>query len=401
LQFQHFIKKSFKNDQALGQTIVFINAFDESGDVAAHANALAILTKQASELPAGIRVIVTSRYECDIQDALQFPLPPGVDVRLMDDIPTHQTSRDIAKYIHNELCNVDELQESEYQTRLSAVIRRAVTSFQWAATACRFICGNSNAGTDPRDQIRAVLQADEGLYGLHSTVMKEHCDPSHEMEVKRVKSILGRIISTQEPLSLHTLVHLVPPDSILTPEDMQTQRRIVKHLASLLSGTHSDHEPIVPLHSSYRDFLCNLEHNKDFYIDQREANERMALACFRVMEQNLTFNICQIPTSFLRNVDIPELPGLREKHIPHHLSYACQFWAVHVSTTPSSEFAQQDLESFFQKDFLYWLEVMSVIQRSPQAALAPLSTSNVSLAPTPLSCGPILKMHSTDGSSPH
>jgi hypothetical protein len=401
LQFQHFIKKSFENDQALGPTIVFIDAFDESGDVMARANALAILTKRASELPPGLRVIVTSRYEHDIQDALQFPLPPGVDVRLADDIPTDQTSRDIARYIRNELRNIGEFRQVEYQTRLSALIRRAGTSFQWAATACRFISMNSKAGVDPRDRIVTVLRSDESLFALYRTVMTEHCDPSDEVAVKRVKSILGRIICTQEPLSLHALAHLVPPDSILTLEDMQTQRQIVKHLASLLSGTHSDHEPIVPLHSSYRDFLCNPEHNKDFYIDQSEANQRMALACFRVMEQNLTFNICQIPTSFLRNVDIPELPGLREKHIPHHLSYACQFWAVHVSTTTSSEFAQKELESFFQEDFLYWLEVMSLIQRSPQGALAPLSTSNVSLGPIPLSFGPILKMHSADDSSPH
>jgi hypothetical protein len=400
LQFQHFIKKSFENDQALGQTIVFIDAFDESGDVTTRANALAILTKRASELPAGIRVIVTSRYEHDIQDALQSPLPSGVDVTLADDIPTYQTSRDIMTYIRNELRDVDEFRAVEYQIQLNALIQKAGTSFQWAATACRFISMDSKAGVDPRKRIVTVLRSDESLYALYSTVMTEHCDPSDEGAVKQVKSILGRIICTKEPLSLHALVHLVPPDSILTPDDMRTQRRIVKHFASLLSGTHSDHEPIVPLHSSYRDFLCNLEHNKDFYIDQSEANQQMALACFRVMEQNLTFNICQIPTSFLRNVDIPELTGLREKHIPHHLSYACCFWAFHVSTTPSSEFAQKDLESFFQKDFLYWLEVMSVIQSSPQAALASLSTCNVSLAPIPLSCGPLLNMHSADGSSP-
>jgi hypothetical protein len=384
LQFQHFIKKSFENDQALGETIVFIDAFDESGDVMARANALAILTKQASELPPGLRVIVTSRHERDIQDALQFPLPPGVDVILVDDIPTHQTTRDISRYIRNELGNVDEFREAEYQTRLSALIRRAGTSFQWAATACRFIYGDSDAGADPRDRIRTLLRADEGLYGLYRTVMKEHCNPLHEMEVKRVKSILGRIISAQEPLSLHALVHLVPPNSVLTPDDIRTQRRIVKHLASLLSGTQSDHKPIAPLHSSYRDFLCNPEHNKDFYIDRSEAHQCMALACFRVMEQNLTFNICQIPTSFLRNVDIPEIAGLLEKHIHDHLSYACRFWAFHVSATPSSEFAQKDSESFFLKEFLYWLEVMSLTQSSPQAALSPLSTCHVSLAPIPL-----------------
>jgi len=224
LQFQHFIVTSFKDDKAVGETIVFIDAFDESGDVPARADALAILTKRASEFPPGLRVVVASRYERDIQDALQSPLPPGVEIMLVDDIPRHQTSRDIATYIHNELHVLNELREVEHKTQVDALIRRAGTSFQWAATACRFICNDSNAGVDPRDQIRTVLGADEGLYALYSAVMKQHCDPSHEMEVERVKSILGRIICAREPLSLHVLVHLVPPDSILTPNDMWTQR---------------------------------------------------------------------------------------------------------------------------------------------------------------------------------
>jgi hypothetical protein len=380
LQFQHFIITSFKDDKAAGETIVFINAFDESGDAPARADALSILTKRASEFPPGLRVVVTSRYERDIQDALQSPLPPGVEIMLVDNIPRHQTSRDIAAYIRNELCVVNELREAEYETQVDALIRRAGTSFQWAATACRFIRPRY-AGVDPQDQIRKMLQADNGLHGLYSTVMKEHCDPSDEKAVQRVKSILGRIITAQEPLPLHALVHIVPSDSILTPNDKERQRGIVKHLASLLSGTHSDHEPIVPLHSSYRDFLCNAEHSKEFYIDEAQAHRSVALGCFRVMEQNLKFNICEFPTSFLRNVDVPNIQLLREKHIPYHLYYACRFWGFHVSETPSGEFAQKHLELFFRKDFLSWLEVMSLTESSSRIALDSLSTSHVSMTP--------------------
>jgi hypothetical protein len=155
----------------------------------------------------------------------------------------------------------------------------------------------------------------------------------------------------------------------------------VKHLVSLLSGTHSDHEPIVPLHLSYRNFLCDSEHNKDFYIDKAKANQHMALACFHVMDHTLTFNICQFLTSFLCNTDIPNIEDLQKKHIPDYLHYACRFWGFHVSATPSGKFAQEPLESFFQKDFLHWLEVMSVMESSPQGALASLATSHVSMVP--------------------
>jgi hypothetical protein len=45
LQFDHFIIGPFKDDGAVGETVVFIDAFDESGDIEAHAKALTILTE--------------------------------------------------------------------------------------------------------------------------------------------------------------------------------------------------------------------------------------------------------------------------------------------------------------------------------------------------------------------
>jgi hypothetical protein len=228
-----------------------------------------------------------------------------------------------------------------------------------------------------------VLRADEGLYSLYTTVMTEHCKTSDGKAMQRIKSILGQIICAQEPLSLHTLVHLVPPDSIVTPNDLPVQRQIVRYLSSLLYGTHSDDTPIVPIHSSFRDFLCNREHGKDFYIDGEEANRRMSLACFRVMDQYLTFNICEFPTSFLRNSDVSNIAALRETHIPHHLSYASRFWSFHVSAAPIGEIAQECMLSFFQKDFLPWLEVMSLTRSSSRDALALLSSiSSVSMVPS-------------------
>jgi hypothetical protein len=129
-QFQHFIIESFHDDKAVGETVVLIDAFDESGDVTTHADALAIVTTRASELPPRLRVVATSRYEPDIQDALQSPLPPGVDIMLVDDIPPYQTSRDIVAYIRNALLFVNEFRHEKYQKQLATLIGVAETSFQ-------------------------------------------------------------------------------------------------------------------------------------------------------------------------------------------------------------------------------------------------------------------------------
>jgi hypothetical protein len=164
LQFQHFIAASFEDDKAQGETIVFINAFDESGDIMAHTDMLAILTKQAPEFPLGLRVIVTSRYEQDIQDALR-PLRPRVDIMLVENIQADQTACDIEMYMHNELHNVYDLGE-KYQNPLRDLTQMAGTSFQWAATTCHFIFWDRKAGMGPQDRIATVLHSNEGL--MHS-----------------------------------------------------------------------------------------------------------------------------------------------------------------------------------------------------------------------------------------
>ena len=156
-------------------------------------------------------------------------------------------------------------------------------------------------------------------------------------------------------------------------------RSTVQNLSSLLSGTHSDDVPISPLHASYRDFLCDSTQSVPFFIDMGKANQRMALGCFGVMEQLLEFNICRLPTSFVSNDDIPNITKLREAHIPSPLSYACQKWTFHVSAASDQVKLQSLVRSFFHDQFLYWLEVMSVVKSSPQTALRLLNTVQVGL----------------------
>ena len=55
---------------AVGDTVIVIDAFDEIGNADDRADVLEILTERAHELPNGLRIIVTSRFEQDVQTAL-------------------------------------------------------------------------------------------------------------------------------------------------------------------------------------------------------------------------------------------------------------------------------------------------------------------------------------------
>ena len=72
-QYRRFIVIPSADLPAIGDTVIVIDAFDEIGTTEDRADALEILTKRAHELPDGLRIIVTSRFEKDVQDSTPVP----------------------------------------------------------------------------------------------------------------------------------------------------------------------------------------------------------------------------------------------------------------------------------------------------------------------------------------
>lgn len=373
VQFERFILDACSNVPAVGDTIVFIDAFDESGDVKARAELLSILTQRAAELPAGLRFVITSRFEPDVQRALET-ISPGVKLVLMDDIPTSLSTRDITAFVRAELGGIEELES--HASNIEKLAQMAATSFQWASTACRFIKDDDFVGYRPQDQLQTVLNSGQGLDQLYDTIMRQHCDTAHAKGLADLQLILGCIICAEIPIPLSTLDAFLHTLSSLDIS-LAYQRRTLRHLGSLLSGTHRDDTPIAPLHTSYSDFLRDPERSGPFFVDAQKVHQILARACFGVMQAGLRFNICQFPSSYLSNVDV-NIEALVSAHIPFPLSYACKYWTSHVMHGHVDEELLDTMYSFLDKHFLQWLEVMSATRQSPQLALSLLDFDKVS-----------------------
>lgn len=74
-QFDYHILAPAKDVVSVGETVIFIDAFDESGSLKERRQLLRILTQRASELPPGLRIVITSREEPDVLDTLKLSLP--------------------------------------------------------------------------------------------------------------------------------------------------------------------------------------------------------------------------------------------------------------------------------------------------------------------------------------
>ncbi len=190
-------------------------------------------------------------------------------------------------------------------------------------------------------------------------------------------TIVGQLITAFEPLtirSLTTLRQYAPYDDNDDGDDRDAVVTLLRRLGSLLTNVNSSDEsvPIVPLHTSFRDFLTNKGKSGDFCVGLRESHRQLAHSCLGLLLNDLKFNICNLETSYLANKDVKDLRSRVDKHIPPALLYACCFWDDHLEHIGFEIDLFVQLQTFFEKKFLFWLEALSV-------------TSNVGLASPALS----------------
>ena len=377
-QYRNFIVAPSTDLPIVGDTVIVIDAFDEIGSIEDREVALDILTRHAHGLPPGLRIVVTSRFESDIQHALQSLTAVNVDYMLMESIPTDQTARDISLYVQNALGNVPDLEPAD----LNKLAMAAGDSFQWISTACRYIRNkNDGRGTqDPTDRLQLFLSGNQGLDELYTRILDEHFGDDSRQDLEKLKLVLGSILAAEEPISLRTISELIPRD-LSDPNPTKYLRRLqrmVRHLASLLVNTHDVDQPISPLHTSFADFLQDVKQDHKYLIDVKMAKKHLAIGCLEIMERELRFNICQIPTSYTANKDIENLDVLVKKCISPHLLYASHFWSEHLSYLADiDDVICSKLAGFLSNQFLEWLEVMSVTETPFHVPLATVNSSKV------------------------
>lgn len=348
--FQCLLRDPLEKLHFIGPIFVIIDALDESRDF----HLQSFLATRLSELPLNFRILITSRPEATIVNA--FEAASSIERMDMDDpVLAAGVDEDILLYLQANLSpSIVSLYSSE-------LIQKAEGLFQWAAVVCDYI-HRPSAGLTPRDCIRRLLMPSEmdrapnHLDRLYLTVLSAQFDMEDRLIRCRFQSVMGLILASFEPLSMDDLVIL---RKYAVDDDDEVVTAIVAPLASLLSNvTHSVSSlPVVPLHSSFREFLVDERRSRRFHIDLTEAHFHLLSLSLLIMQETLHFNICGLNTSYLSNHDLPKT-GVG---VPRHLSYACRFWGGHLRRVPFNMNTANRLMLIFETQLLFWFEALSAI----------------------------------------
>jgi hypothetical protein len=352
----------------VGPIVIIIDALDESGGPNSRDRLLHILSGKSgkgideenhiTKLPPNIRILVTSRPLPDIAKVLKNAR--HVIPKSMDSIPRLSTEGDIHRYVSCELLDLEGMDIKKVSSELA---RGSDGLFEWARLACAFVKDDNEAGWPVEERFERVLtrNKDDLLDSIYTLTLETIIPPKKRLDptcLLRFRSVMAQIIATAEPLPLASLnsmrYHFA--DSNEFNVDI-----IIKPMSALLSGTTDPSATIRPLHASFPEFLSDKSRSGEYCVDVSGIHDELAFASLGVMKKQLRFNICKLPSSYLRNSDVPRLAERIKENISPELSYSCRFWADHLRRTEFRSLLAKEVGAFFNHErLLFWIEVLSL-----------------------------------------
>jgi hypothetical protein len=366
--------------------IIVLDALDECGSDDAYATQREVLLDTLTRwslLPRIFKLIVTSRDE-RVPVSFNDPLVCRKITLETGDTVSPETQNDIRIFFRQRLNYLRPIRGLPPtwpgEQAIELLTKRAAGLFIWAKTAMAFL--EEKRGS-PSSKLKLVLagnlgKQNENIDGLYRHVLDYHFKDADDTTLELFRMAIGAIIVARVPLHRDDLQHFLHVLGRRDDEDDWEFNSILHSLSSVieLGG------PLRLKHLSFTEFLSDINRCGDrrFFVDPSEQHRNMALACLRVMNAELRFNICGLESSHLRNDEVQDLDKRIASSIASRLSYSCRYWAAHLCGTASGcdsrDVLLQEVKEFFYVRLLYWLEVMSLIKEISASSIGLLMAAS-------------------------
>ncbi|KAB5588045.1 hypothetical protein CTheo_8514 [Ceratobasidium theobromae] len=340
-QFQKLVKEPLLKvkDTLPEDLVVVIDALDECSDAYSTCLILKLLFHHAEGLP--IKFFMTSCPEHGLHKEMMSQDDCARTALNLHEIESLFVQADIETYLQAELGPL-----SLPVNQMKQLVDRSGcnTSVNHCARLATIL--------KPSDQSNKHQQVIDGLY---ITILKAAVgNPSLEPEeVKNIKLILWTAICTQEPLTIMSLA------SILALDDKQDVMHALEPLRSVLYISDCTGH-VSMLHASFPDFMFSRDCLGEFTCDKAAHHALLAECCFKLMEDQLHFNMCNLESSCVPDAKVPNLLEVVEEAIRPALFYICQYWSDHLGLAQSNGILLSLLQDFIKTRLLFWMEVFNL-----------------------------------------
>ena len=356
-------------------TTIVIDALDECKDEEPASAILHVLGQLVSGIPKA-KFLVTGRPEPRIQEGFRLPLlADSTGVFVLHEVEPSQVDNDTRLFFKHKFLEVArrrrDLDDWPSKEQLDILCKRAAGLFVYAVATVKFVAKQS---TSPRKQLDLLLQspessvregkmkvkADTTLDSLYASILRgafgDEEDPDND---PKVRSVLGTMILAPNPLSPSTIATLLG-------FDIDEVFPLLSSAQSLLTLQEDIDHPVQPFHKSFPDFITDRDRctNQRFHISLSHHHPQLLARCFHIMDRTLEKNICKLP-EVIANSDVKDLKERIERYINPALRYACRSWHTHLvgrrAQSANAREITSALHRFLEGNFLFWLEVLSVL----------------------------------------
>jgi WD40 repeat protein len=353
---------SDNRDDSLPKMVLVIDALDECAEEGATADLLQRLAAITPRLP--VKFFLTSRPERHIRAQLESPQADHRRVLRLHDIEGDVVEADIYHYITRRLQDIRASSSEPFppdwpcQADVGAITRLSGKLFIYAFTAVEYVQEN------PLDYLSRLIQvnapADKPLTApldeIYGWILSQSLDDRKraEPDIVLTKRILSSILTVREPLPLKSFSELLAIPVLRI-------RNMLGRLHAVVYVPADDEKGVLTtFHASFGDFLTTRGRAPErIFVDLTIGHRNLCSASIEIMRSDmLHFNVSRCFTSYLPNSQ-QEIAD-----IPAHLRYACLHWPYHLFAVPDPSSLLYDLERVFIPKFLFWLEVLSVVDKA-------------------------------------
>ncbi|KAF5372434.1 hypothetical protein D9757_009930 [Collybiopsis confluens] len=302
----------------------------------------------------GIKILITGRPDQTITKVCNEELSNEAICKL-EDVETSQVAGDISKYIQQKLpFLIDGL--------LAEFVNKCDGLFIYAATVIREVLNDGGSTVELADEekltelkkhlLQNILSKDSGINALYQTIVEKVLGLQNSERYEKHRKVLGAIICAKQPLRVNDLARLLEENTHTAGESLVL--RVVK---ALHATVYIRDERIYIYHKSFHEFF-----EKEF-VGLYET--LLAKQCLRIMLHSLHFNMCDLPSSYLLDSEVPDLPSTVNKELGNEIGYAVCYGIAHIIQVSENEKEEvlKLLRDFEEKQIIFWIEAMNLLKK--------------------------------------
>ncbi|KAJ3055829.1 hypothetical protein HK097_009032 [Rhizophlyctis rosea] len=330
-------------DEDTPTVVIIIDALDECGEPNSQIrrDLLGFLAHEMPKLPKFVKVMVTSRPEDDIRDAMD-DFPDTVEIKLSPE----NNQKDMEIYATACLQAVSRKLDLPIYD-IPSVSRRLVEKsnglFLWLRLACRQLkTSHSPLKLLSSLEVEEVSLGEHQMDSMYGRSLRNAFSALGEESPKPLKDVLDAIIVAKDAMTTKGLADLIKLE-------IDTVSKQLSHLSSLIEIVDGK---IYIIHKSVTDYLTNPERCKelDHQVNVRGVNRHLAIRCLSIMSSSLRYN--------LSDVDVDTLLDDDRTNIVNRLA---------DSSLDEDQELRDLVQQVLSEKILNWLEVMSAIGETPAA----------------------------------